>query len=233
MFEDPAETAHADDGEEEIRVEAPPPKKKKLMTDAILTIYLRHTPTKTILRHTLLPKSGELLNTKRDHADMHHTFTCSSAKIDKHAYQLDRPHLPLQPEFEDNIVVMDDTHSSSATAREAAQAVAVEAARNAPTPPPQLKTRDEQMSFLISTIRGMEKNISEILLNQKNLERIMKMKFHDLDVKVTELTTTVEQLQHEVDLGKIPRSDVEDDDDDDDDDSPLRTTTQFMTHTRS
>ena len=54
----------------------------------------------------------------------------------------------------------------------------------------------------------------------------METKFHDLDVKATELTTTVEHLQHEVDSVKIPDSS------DDDDDSPLRTTTQFTTQTR-
>ncbi|KAE8781486.1 hypothetical protein D1007_45268 [Hordeum vulgare] len=78
-----------------------------------------------------------------------------------------------------------------ATAREAAQA---EASRNAPAPTPQLRTRDEQMSFLVGTIQGMEKKISEIFLNYKSLERIVETKFHDLDVKVTELTTIVEHL---------------------------------------
>ncbi|KAE8771357.1 putative receptor protein kinase ZmPK1 [Hordeum vulgare] len=111
-----------------------------------------------------------------------------------------------------------------ATTREAAKA-----ARNALAQPPELKTREEEMSFLVSTIQGMEKNISEILLNQKSLERIVETKFHDLDVKVTELTTTVKQLQHEVDRVKIPHS--SDDDDDDDDDLPLRTTARFMTQT--
>ncbi|KAI4993804.1 hypothetical protein ZWY2020_008117 [Hordeum vulgare] len=120
---------------------------------------------------------------------------------------------------------MDDTHPSSATDRETA-----ETARNSPAPPPQLKTRDEQMSFLVSTIPWMEKNISVILLNQKSLERIVEKKCHDLDVKVTELTTSVQRLQHEVDSVKIPRSD---DEYDDDDDSPLRTTTRFTTQTRS
>ncbi|KAE8819493.1 nucleolysin tiar [Hordeum vulgare] len=81
----------------------------------------------------------------------------------------------------------------------------------------ELKTRDEQMSFLVSTIQGMEKNISEILLKHKSLERIVETKFHDLDVKVTELTTTIQQLQHEVDSVKIPC--LDDDAGDDDDDS--------------
>lgn len=58
--------------------------------------------------------------------------------------------------------------------------------------------------------------------------------FHGLDVKVTELTNTGKQLQHEVDSVQIPCPDDEDDDDDDDDDdSPLRTTTWFSAYTRS
>ncbi|KAE8782944.1 hypothetical protein D1007_43636 [Hordeum vulgare] len=144
MFEDPAETADADDEEEEIPAEAPPRKKKKLMAEA-------------------RPKK-------------------SSPK----------PSAPKKPsEFENNIAVMDDTHPSSATAREAIEATSAEASRNAPAPPHKLKTRDEQMSFLVSAIQGMEKNISEILLNHKSLDRIVETKFHDLDVKVTELSTTV------------------------------------------
>ncbi|KAE8803480.1 hypothetical protein D1007_20711 [Hordeum vulgare] len=73
-------------------------------------------------------------------------------------------------------------------------ATAQEAARYAPAPTPHLKTRDEHMSFLVSTIQGMEKKVSEILLNQKSLERIVETKFPDLDVKVTELTTTLEKF---------------------------------------
>ncbi|KAE8791972.1 Pumilio-like protein 1 [Hordeum vulgare] len=83
------------------------------------------------------------------------------------------------------------------------------------------------MSFLVSTIQGMEKKVFEILLNQKSLERLVESKFHDLDVKVMELTTTVEKLQHEVDYVKIPHSSS------DDEESPLPTTTQFRTQTRS
>ncbi|KAE8782115.1 hypothetical protein D1007_44495 [Hordeum vulgare] len=79
---------------------------------------------------------------------------------------------------------------------------------------------DEQMPFLVSTIQGMQKNVSEILLNQKSLERIVETKINDMDVKVAELTTTVHQLQHEVDSVKIARTS-----NDDDDDSPLPTTT--------
>lgn len=112
-------------------------------------------------------------------------------KLGKHAYQLDRPHLPLQPEFEDNEVVMDDNDLNSAAAR---MATGAEAARNRPPPVPQLRTQVEQMAFLVSTVQGMEKNIQQIMLNQKSLERVVATKFHNMDLKVTELTTIVRQF---------------------------------------
>ncbi|KAE8806504.1 hypothetical protein D1007_17314 [Hordeum vulgare] len=51
------------------------------------------------------------------------------------------------------------------------------------------------MTNLVSAMQGMEKNINELLLNQKSLERIVQTKFHDLDNKVEQLTTTVNQLK--------------------------------------
>ncbi|KAE8790906.1 nucleolysin tiar [Hordeum vulgare] len=86
----------------------------------------------------------------------------------------------------------------------AADAAAAEDARNRPPPVPQIKTQAEQMAFLVSSIQGMEKNIQEILQSHKSLERVMETKFHDMDVKVSELTTIVKQLQHEVDSMEIP-----------------------------
>ncbi|KAE8796580.1 hypothetical protein D1007_28387 [Hordeum vulgare] len=73
-------------------------------------------------------------------------------------------------------------------------------------------------------IRG--KNNSDILLNKKSLERIVETKFHDLDIKVTKLTTTVNEYKQEVDGVPTPSSS-------DDDDSPLQTHTQFRTRARS
>ncbi|KAE8809381.1 hypothetical protein D1007_14060 [Hordeum vulgare] len=73
----------------------------------------------------------------------------------------------------------------------AAEAVEVEAVRNRPPPVPQLRTQAEQMAFLVSTVQGMEKNIQEIMQNHKSLERVVETKFHNMDVKVTELTTIV------------------------------------------
>ncbi|KAE8802556.1 nucleolin [Hordeum vulgare] len=140
--------------------------------------------TNTIMRHTLMPKSGDdkmirghsinllhLLDTHtrfrvmdlivetiwRTTAD--HKRSCGyapyihmliNAKLGKHVYLLDRPHLPLQPEFEDNEVVMDDNDPNSAAAR-----MAAEAARNRPPPVSQLRTQAEKMAFLVSSVQGM------------------------------------------------------------------------------
>ncbi|KAE8780939.1 nucleolysin tiar [Hordeum vulgare] len=103
-----------------------------------------------------------------------------------------------------------------------------------PPPVPQLRTQAKQMAFLVSSVQGMEKNIQDILQNEKSLERVVDTKFHDMDEKVTELNTIVKQLQHEVDSVQVPRLDDDDDsDDDNDEESPPRTTTQFSTKPRS
>ncbi|KAE8803734.1 hypothetical protein D1007_20425 [Hordeum vulgare] len=117
-----------------------------------------------------------------------------------------------------------------------AEASEDEAARNRPPPVPQLSTQAEKMAFLVRTVQGMETNIEEIMQNQKSLERVVETKFHNMDVKVTELTTIVRQLQHEVDSVEIPRSEEEDEneyDDDNKDEHPPPTTTRFSTKPRS
>lgn len=150
-----------------------------------------------------------------------------NAKLGKHAYLLDHPHLPLQQEFEDNEVVMDDNDPNLAAARMAAQATEAEAARNMLPPVPHLITQAEKMAFLVRFVQGMEKDISEILENQKSLKRIVESKFHDLDVKVPMISASVGQLKHKVNGVKTPNSTS------DDEVSPPRTTTQFNTMPRS
>lgn len=59
-----------------------------------------------------------------------------NSKMEKHIFTLDRPHLPLCPDFEDNIVVMDPSHPTAAIAH-AEQEVAGDT--SAPLP----KTRTE------------------------------------------------------------------------------------------
>ncbi|KAE8787269.1 hypothetical protein D1007_38894 [Hordeum vulgare] len=118
----------------------------------------------------------------------------------------------------------------------AAEAAEAEVARNRPPLVPQLRTPAEQMAFPVRTVQGMEKNIEEIMQNQKSLERVVETKFHNMDVKVTELTTIVRQLLHEVDSVEIPRSEDEDEDEDDNDDedeSPPPTSTSAVQMHRS
>ncbi|KAE8791738.1 hypothetical protein D1007_33797 [Hordeum vulgare] len=115
----------------------------------------------------------------------------------------------------------------------AAEATEAEAARNRPPPVPQHRTQAEKMAFLVSSIQGMEKNIQEILQSQKSLERVVETKFHDMDVKVFELTTIGKQLQHEVDSVEIPHLEDEDDEEEEEGESPPPTTTQFNTRPRS
>ena len=43
----------------------------------------------------------------------------------------------------------------------------------------------------------IEKGLAILTQNQESLERIIETKFYDLDLKVTEIQTAVEQLQDE------------------------------------
>ena len=62
-----------------------------------------------------------------------------NSQLENNVYALDRPHLPLQPELEDNVVVMDPSHPTSSTAQAEA-----EAARAASAQVP--KTKNKQMA---------------------------------------------------------------------------------------
>jgi hypothetical protein len=213
----------------------------------------------TIMRYTLMPKSGDERMIRGHSINMlHHidrserfrvmdliveTITRTAAdqkrscgyapyiqmlinsKLEKHIYALDRPHLPLLPELEDNVVVMDPDHPTSATAQTQA-----EAARDSSSQVP--RSRSEQMDLLLSSVLSMQKDIGNILKNQESLSRIVDTKFHILNNKVDELTVTVNELKKEVDAVPSPHS-TDDDDDDDEDDSPLRPGTHFTTQARS
>ncbi|KAE8793739.1 hypothetical protein D1007_31574 [Hordeum vulgare] len=91
-------------------------------------------------------------------------------------------------------MVMDPSHPTSSTAHANIE-VEAQAEASRTTSARVFKIKGDLMAYLISTIWGMEKNINELLVNQKSLERIVETKFHDLDVMVTELTTTVNLLK--------------------------------------
>src|SRR3990170_1218009 len=112
-----------------------------------------------------------------------------NSKVGAGTYLLDREHLPLQPEFEDNEVVMDASHPTSVEAQEKAEkAKAAKAAKAASAPDASivnLKTKQDQLTYLLEATLRIEKSLSNLTKNQESLERIVEDKIYNLDVKVT------------------------------------------------
>jgi hypothetical protein len=83
-----------------------------------------------------------------------------NAKAGRDTYLLDREHLPLRPEFEDNVIVMDPSHPTSAQAQEeirkaqAAKAAKEASAPNAPIA--NLKSKSDQMTYLLEASLRIE-----------------------------------------------------------------------------
>ena len=122
-------------------------------------------------------------------------------------YLLDKEHLPIYPEFEENTIVMNENEPSSAQVHEKREKARAEKATKMPTVEEAsqvfLKSKQDQLGYLIqSTLRiekglatlRIEKGLATLTKNQESLERIIETKFYDLDVKVTGIQTAVEQL---------------------------------------
>ena len=60
-----------------------------------------------------------------------------------------------------------------------------------------LKSKQDQLGYLIQATLRIEKGLATLTQNQESLERIVETKFYDLDLKVTEIQTVVEQLWEE------------------------------------
>ena len=60
-----------------------------------------------------------------------------------------------------------------------------------------LKSKQDQLGYLIQATLRIEKGLATLTQNQESLERIIETKFYDLDLKVIEIQTTVEELQEE------------------------------------
>ena len=116
-------------------------------------------------------------------------------------YLLDKEHLPLYPEFEDNIVVMNEEEPSSAQVQEKRAKEKAEKAAQMPSVEEAsrvfLKSKHDQLGYLIQATLRIEKGLATLTRNQESLERIVETKFYDLDLKVTEIQIAVEQLQEE------------------------------------
>ena len=117
-------------------------------------------------------------------------------------YLLDKEHLPIHPDFEDNQVVMTENEPSFAQAQAKKEKARKEKAAKMPTQEEAseyfLKTKQEQLGYLIASTLRIEQGLATLTQNQASLERIMEQKFYDLDVKVTEIQTAVEQLQDDM-----------------------------------
>jgi hypothetical protein len=55
------------------------------------------------------------------------------------------------------------------------------------------------MTYLFQATVRIEQGLVTLVKNQESLERIIEMKFHDLDVKVTELATDFGKLKEDFD----------------------------------
>ena len=117
-------------------------------------------------------------------------------------YLLDKEHLPLRPDFEDNTVVMDAEDPTSAEAQEKKEKEQAEKATKIPSAEEVsqilLKSRQDQLSYLILATWRLEKGLATLSQNQESLERVFETKLHDMDVKVTEIQTSVEKIQEEI-----------------------------------
>ena len=121
-----------------------------------------------------------------------------NSKMGKGTYLLDKEHLPLRPDFKDNEVVMDASHPTCAEAHEKREKAKAEKAAKPASAPDALhvilKTKHDQLSYLIEATLRIEKGLATLTQNQESLERIIEQKIYDLDVKVIEVQSTVEKI---------------------------------------
>ena len=125
-----------------------------------------------------------------------HIQVLINSKMGIGTYLLDKGHLPLLPEFEDNEVVMNENESPLAQAQEKRAKAKAEKAAKMPSIEEAsavfLKRKQDQLGYLIQATLRIEKGLSTLTQNQESLERIVETKFYDLDLKVTEIPTAVE-----------------------------------------
>ena len=65
-----------------------------------------------------------------------------------------------------------------------------------------LKSKQDQLAYLIQATLRIEKDLDTLTQNQESLERIIGTKFYDLDMKVSEMQPAIEQLQEEAEEKK-------------------------------
>ena len=121
-----------------------------------------------------------------------------NSKMGTGTYLLDKEHMPIYLDFEDNQVVMNEDEPSSVHAQAKREKAKAEKVAKMPTMEEAsqylLKSKQDQLGYLIASTLRIEKGLATLTQNQESLERIMEQKFYDLDLKVTEIQSIVEQL---------------------------------------
>ena len=88
-------------------------------------------------------------------------------------YQLDKEHFPLYPDFEDNEVVMNENDPQSVQAQEKKEKAKKEKAAKMPTQEEAseyfLKTKQEQLGYLIASTLRIEKGLPPSLIIRRAL----------------------------------------------------------------
>ena len=102
----------------------------------------------------------------------------------------------MRPDFEDNTVVMNAEDPTPVEAQEKRQKEKGEKAAKMPIAEEAsqvfLKSKQDQLGYLIQATLRIEKGFTTLTQNQESLERIIETKFYDLDLKVTEMQIAIE-----------------------------------------
>lgn len=112
-------------------------------------------------------------------------------------------------------MVMEPSHPTPVQAQEKIQVVvAAKAAKKAYAPNApiaNLKSKNDQMTYLLEATLMIERSLDNLIKNQESLKRIVDTKIHDLDVKITEVQTIVEKLRDDVEIARAVACDSGDD----------------------
>ena len=86
-----------------------------------------------------------------------------NSKMSTGTYLLDREHLPLRLDFEDNVVVMDASHPTSVEAQEKREKAKASKTSKIPDAlAANLKTKQDQLSYLLEATVIIEKGLATL-----------------------------------------------------------------------
>ena len=102
-----------------------------------------------------------------------HIQVLINSKMGTGTYLLDKEHLPLYPEFEDNEVVMNENEPSSAQAQEKRAKAKAEKAAKMPSIEEAsavfLKSKQDQLGYLIQATLRIEKGLATLSVSKRQI----------------------------------------------------------------